>query len=180
MHVDPDFQSLSIEQRKTALNCLYAMSKHGKVNRASGVAQIHLIHAIGTTLLGVESSMDVQQFQSAWLHPNYKKQSLRLFLSARKSCFFDAQRFGSAAGHGCSFRCLWVCRLCNYRSYSCSATCGVDLDGFKSNQSNARLNCHEWHRMIYWISNGFLGRSAHVIDVWFSDCAMSGSRQSAR
>ena len=58
IHVDPDFQSLSINQRQTALKCLYAISEHGNVNRASGVAQIHLIHAIGTTLLGVESSMD--------------------------------------------------------------------------------------------------------------------------
>ena len=58
MHVDPDFQTLSIEQRQTALRSLYAISKHGNVNRASGVAQIHLIHAIGTTLLGVESSMN--------------------------------------------------------------------------------------------------------------------------
>ena len=53
-----------------------------------------------------------QHFESAWLLPTTKEQSLSLFLSARKSRFFDAQRFGGAAGSGCSFRCLGVCRLC--------------------------------------------------------------------
>ena len=54
IHLDPDFRNLSKSQRETALKCLYALSNHGSINRTSGITQLHLIHAIGSTLLGVE------------------------------------------------------------------------------------------------------------------------------
>lgn len=57
-HLDPDFAKLSISQRETALSCLYIIAKHGQVNRVSGVTQLKLVHAIGSTLLGVELLAD--------------------------------------------------------------------------------------------------------------------------
>ena len=54
IHLDPDFQNLSKNQREIALKCLYTLSNHGNINRDSGITQIKLIHAIGSTLLGVE------------------------------------------------------------------------------------------------------------------------------
>ena len=54
IHLDPDFKNLSKKQRGIALKCLYTLSNHGNTNRASGITQIKLIHAIGSTLLGVE------------------------------------------------------------------------------------------------------------------------------
>jgi hypothetical protein len=53
-HLDPDFQSLSKSQRKIALRCLYCLTQHANDQRRSGLTQIRLVHAIGTTLLGVE------------------------------------------------------------------------------------------------------------------------------
>ena len=58
IHLDPDFKNLSITQRVIALKCLYTLSSHGNINRASGVTQINLIHAIGSTLLGVELTIE--------------------------------------------------------------------------------------------------------------------------
>lgn len=54
IHLDPDFAKLTLRQRETALRCLYIITKHGQENRDSGITQIKLVHAIGSTLLGVE------------------------------------------------------------------------------------------------------------------------------
>ena len=54
IHLDPDFKSLSEGQRASALRCLYGLTRHAKGQRQSGITQIHLIHAIGTALLGVD------------------------------------------------------------------------------------------------------------------------------
>ena len=54
IHLDPDFQSLNKSQRKIALRCLYCLTEHANDQRTSGLTQIRLVHAIGTTLLGVE------------------------------------------------------------------------------------------------------------------------------
>ena len=54
IHLDPDFKTLSKKQRDVALGCLYGLTQHGNENRPSGLTQIHLIHAIGTALLGIE------------------------------------------------------------------------------------------------------------------------------
>ena len=58
IHLDPDFKSLSKNQRTVALKCLYGLTRHANEQRASGLTQIHLVHAIGTALLGVD--LDVQ------------------------------------------------------------------------------------------------------------------------
>ena len=58
IHLDPDFKSLSENQRTVALKCLYGLTRHANEQRSSGLTQIHLIHAIGSTLLGVD--LDVQ------------------------------------------------------------------------------------------------------------------------
>lgn len=54
IHLDPDFKSLSDSQRDTALRCLYGLTRHANEERTSGLTQIHLVHAIGTALLGVD------------------------------------------------------------------------------------------------------------------------------
>ena len=54
IHLDPDFKSLSEDQRTVALKCLYGLTRHANEERTSGLTQIHLIHAIGTALLGVD------------------------------------------------------------------------------------------------------------------------------
>ena len=54
IHLDPDFKSLSERQRASALRCLYGLTRHANSQRKSGITQIHLIHAIGTALLGVD------------------------------------------------------------------------------------------------------------------------------
>ena len=54
IHLDPDFKSLSKNQRTVALKCLYGLTRHANEQRASGLTQIHLVHAIGTALLGVD------------------------------------------------------------------------------------------------------------------------------
>ena len=58
IHLDPDFKSLSESQRTVALKCLYGLTRHANEQRTSGLTQIHLVHAIGTALLGVD--LDVQ------------------------------------------------------------------------------------------------------------------------
>ena len=59
IHLDPDFKSLSKNQRNIALRCMYSLTRHAKDCRTSGLTQIHLIHAIGTALLGVD--LDVKE-----------------------------------------------------------------------------------------------------------------------
>ena len=54
IHLDPDFKSLSINQRTVALKCLYGLTRHANEQRTSGLTQIHLVHAIGTALLGLD------------------------------------------------------------------------------------------------------------------------------
>ena len=54
INLDPDFKALSDHQRELALKCLYCVTRHSDQQRASGLTQIHLVHAIGTSLLGVE------------------------------------------------------------------------------------------------------------------------------
>lgn len=54
IHIDPDFKELSLEQRKRALQALYIVSENSDDQRPSGVTQRKLIHAIGSTLLGVD------------------------------------------------------------------------------------------------------------------------------
>jgi hypothetical protein len=54
IHIDPDFRSLSLRQREAVLSALYAMAACGSSQRASGVMQQELIHAIGSSLLAVE------------------------------------------------------------------------------------------------------------------------------
>lgn len=58
IHLDPDFKTLSKNQRKIALNCLYGLTKHSDEKRPSGLTQIRLIHAIGSALLGIESGIE--------------------------------------------------------------------------------------------------------------------------
>lgn len=64
IHLDPDFQNLSRKQRHAAIKSLYVLTKHGNVNRTSGITQIHLVHAIGTTLLGVDLSIDAAKISN--------------------------------------------------------------------------------------------------------------------
>ena len=58
IHLDPDFKTLSSHQRDIALRCLYGITQHANKQRASGLTQIHLVHAIGTALLGVDLELD--------------------------------------------------------------------------------------------------------------------------
>ncbi len=60
IHLDPDFKSLTNMQREIALKSIYSLAKHGDVNRISGITQLHLIHAIGSTLLGLEMTIEEQ------------------------------------------------------------------------------------------------------------------------
>ena len=54
IHLDPDFKSLTLEQREITLRSLYVITKHANDNRISGITQLQLVHAIGSSLLGVE------------------------------------------------------------------------------------------------------------------------------
>ena len=54
IHIDPDFKTLNETQRNVALSCLYGLTQHANDKRPSGVTQTRLIHAIGTSLLGIE------------------------------------------------------------------------------------------------------------------------------
>ena len=54
IHLDPDFKNLSKSQRTVALKCLYGLTRHANEQRTSGLTQIHLVHAIGTALLGLD------------------------------------------------------------------------------------------------------------------------------
>lgn len=58
IHLDPDFAKLTFQQRETALKSLYVITKHTTTKRVSGITQLRLIHAIGSTLLGVGLSID--------------------------------------------------------------------------------------------------------------------------
>ena len=58
IHLDPDFKTLSAHQRDIALRCLYGLTLHANEQRTSGLTQIHLVHAIGTALLGVDLELD--------------------------------------------------------------------------------------------------------------------------
>lgn len=60
IHLDPDFKSLSNMQREIAMKSIYSLAKHGDANRISGITQLHLIHAIGSTLLGLEMTIEHQ------------------------------------------------------------------------------------------------------------------------
>ena len=62
IHLDPDFARLTLEQRETALKSLYVITKHAQANRTSGITQLRLVHAIGSTLLGVNLSIEVAKF----------------------------------------------------------------------------------------------------------------------
>ena len=59
IHLDPDFKTLSACQRDIALRCLYSLTQHANEQRTSGLTQIHLVHAIGTALLGLD--LDVKE-----------------------------------------------------------------------------------------------------------------------
>jgi hypothetical protein len=54
IHIDPDFKELSLPQRKSALQALHVISEHSEELRPSGVTQLKLVHAIGSSLLGVD------------------------------------------------------------------------------------------------------------------------------
>ena len=58
IHLDPDFKNLSKMQREVALKSIYSLAKYGNVNRVSGITQLHLIHAIGSALLGIEMTVE--------------------------------------------------------------------------------------------------------------------------
>lgn len=58
IHLDPDFKSLTYVQRSIALNSLYMITKHSDKHRVSGITQLHLVHAIGSSLLGIDISPD--------------------------------------------------------------------------------------------------------------------------
>ena len=58
IHLDPDFKSLDENQRNIALRCMYSLTQHVKDNRTSGLTQIHLVHAIGTALLGIDLAVE--------------------------------------------------------------------------------------------------------------------------
>ena len=61
IHLDPDFAKLSQIQREIALKSLYVITTHADSDRQSGITQLRLVHAIGSTLLGVDLSMDVAE-----------------------------------------------------------------------------------------------------------------------
>ena len=58
IHLDPDFKNLSKLQREVAIKNIYALARYGDIKRASGITQLHLIHAIGSTLLGIEMTIE--------------------------------------------------------------------------------------------------------------------------
>lgn len=53
IHIDPDFKDLSLLQRRNALHALHLISRHGEKIRTSGLTQLRLVNAIGSSLLGV-------------------------------------------------------------------------------------------------------------------------------
>ena len=58
IHLDPDFKNLSKLQREVAIKNIYSLARYGDIKRASGITQLHLIHAIGSTLLGIEMTIE--------------------------------------------------------------------------------------------------------------------------
>ena len=75
IHLDPDFKSLGERQRDAALRCHYGLTRHANNQRESGITQIHLIHAIGTALLGVDldiSEAEVENNSIATLVKEFK------------------------------------------------------------------------------------------------------------
>ena len=58
IHLDPDFKSLNLKQRRIALRSLYVITKHADKHRVSGITQLYLVHSIGSSLLGVDISVD--------------------------------------------------------------------------------------------------------------------------
>lgn len=58
IHLDPDFKYLTYKQREVALNSLHVITKHTDQDRVSGITQLHLVHAIGSSLLGIDTSID--------------------------------------------------------------------------------------------------------------------------
>ena len=61
IHLDPDFAKLNQNQRETALRSLYVITTHAYSERQSGITQLRLVHAIGSTLLGVDLSIEVAE-----------------------------------------------------------------------------------------------------------------------
>lgn len=59
IHLDPDFAKLNQSQREIALKSLYVITKHADADRKSGITQLRLVHAIGSTLLGVDSPIEI-------------------------------------------------------------------------------------------------------------------------
>ena len=93
IHIDPDFKNLSLLQRQNAFQALHIISEHGKKTRSSGVTQIKLINAIGSSLLGVDTpkssaSSDraklMDDFSSSFtdVKTNIKQRLFQLFILA--------------------------------------------------------------------------------------------------
>ena len=61
IHLDPDFAKLNRNQREIALKSLYVITTHADSDRQSGITQLRLVHAIGSTLLGVDLSIEVAE-----------------------------------------------------------------------------------------------------------------------
>ena len=59
IHLDPDFKRLSILQRTLALKSMYVLAEYGDADRESGITQLQLIHAIGSTLLGIDLTIEM-------------------------------------------------------------------------------------------------------------------------
>ena len=57
-HLDPDFKTLTFRQRELVLRSLYLLTRHSDLERPSGLTQLALIHAIGSSLLGIEMQLD--------------------------------------------------------------------------------------------------------------------------
>ena len=68
IHLDPDFKSLTKKQREITLQSLYVITRHANDHRISGITQLKLVHAIGASLLGVESTEDHIQYDHTILN----------------------------------------------------------------------------------------------------------------
>ncbi|MAR06045.1 MAG: hypothetical protein CL862_02950 [Cyanobium sp. NAT70] len=70
-HLAPDFKTLSFSQREAVLKSLFLIARSSEQQRPSGITQLTLIHAIGTTLLGIsldDSEIDLEDSALDSLH----------------------------------------------------------------------------------------------------------------
>lgn len=87
IHYDPDFKDVSLDQRKSILRTLNLICEHSEELRPSGVTQISLVHAIGSTLLGVDISDEKSVNDRAKVMDDFAKNTISINTRAKQRLF---------------------------------------------------------------------------------------------